>query len=417
MVQLKGDCFAFPGGLILLDDALAELDKRVSCTVGMHNVPVDEAEGRILAENVTSERDVPPHPNTAVDGYAFRFADLMGRPPHELSVSGKAGAGHPLKTPPKRGTAVRVLTGALLPKGTDTVVMEEDVEARETSVLVPEGLRKGSNARAAGEDVKAGVTVLQNGTQLGPAEIGILSAIGRTDVEVRRRLRVALLSSGDELVDPRKTPKPGQVYDSNRPMIHSLLARAGAEVSDLGILRDEVKTVRTALMEAAPTHDLLVASGGMSASEEDHVRRVVDEEGSLDFWRLAVRPGRPVGFGTIGNTPIIGLPGNPVAAFVTFVIIARPLIALLAGEKRSIAKPVAVASGFSCRKKQGRREFLRARLNMHDGKLALQRFAKDGAGILSSVVWADGLAVLEEDTTEVRHGELVGFLPLAGLIN
>ncbi len=415
-MQLKDDCFAFGGELITLPKALAELDRRLSVAALPVDEPVASCDRRILAEDIVSDRDVPPHANAAVDGYAFRFRDLAPEGSGWLHIAGRTGAGHPWARNLPPGAAVRVLTGAVLPADADTVVMEEDARLEACRVHVPPGLTPGANARAAGEDLRAGGVVLRAGQQIGPAAAGLLAALGRTSVRVRARLRIGVLSSGDELVEPGQPLRAGQIYDSNRAMLGALTRGAGAEVTDFGIVRDRADDVRTALERGAESHDLLLVSGGMSASEEDHVRRLLHDAGSLYFWRLAVRPGRPVGLGQFAGTPVVGLPGNPVAAFVMFLTVARAVIARLGGEDWTLPEGLPGTSGFSYRKKAGRREFLRVRGSAPGRPQILERFPHSGAGILSSVVWADGLAVLPEAVREVRSGDAVRWLPFHGLL-
>lgn len=416
-MQLKDDCFAFGGELIPVAKAHAELGRRLQACTQSVDVPVCSSSGRILADDVVSDRDVPPHANTAVDGYAFRFSDLGGTADGWLDLVGSAGAGHPWTGELPRGAAVRVLTGAVLPAAADTVVMEEDADLQGRRVFVPAELKRGANARSAGEDLQAGAAVLRAGRRLGPAEAGILAALGRTSVRVRRRLRVAVLSSGDELAEPGGALGTGQVYDSNRAMLCALVRGAGADVSDLGIVGDRAEDVHEEFDRAARSHDLLIVSGGMSESEEDHVRRLLHDAGSLYFWRLAVKPGRPVGLGQFAETPVVGLPGNPVAAFVMFLVIARPVIARLGGEGWTFPPGVPATCGFTYRKKIGRREFLRVRRQSAERPEVLELFPRAGAGILSSVVWADGLAVLPEDVGEVRAGQPVSWFPFRGLLD
>ncbi len=416
-MQISDDRFAFGGGLMPLADAHAEIQRRLDPVTAVVNGDVTSAVGRVLAADIVSDRDVPPHANTAVDGYAFRFADLATTEDNELTLGGVAGAGHPWSGSVPAGTAVRVLTGAVLPQGADTVVMQEDVALRGSRFRVPDALRPGANARCAGEDIRAGTRVLSAGTRVGAAEAGILSAIGLTSVKLRSRLRVGVFSSGDELVEPGDTLGPGQIYDSNRAALCVLAQGAGTDVTDLGILQDSAEEVGAALRRAVSEFDLILISGGMSESEEDHVRRHLAETGSLHFWRLAVKPGRPVGLGQLQNTPIVGLPGNPVAAFVMFLVIARPVIARLTGEDWTFPAGLPGTSGFAYQKKVGRREFLRVRRGTADDAQTLELFPRAGAGILSSVAWAEGLAILPEELKSVDVGDALQWLPFHGLLS
>lgn len=416
-MQLKDDCFAFGNGLIPLAQAQHELSTRLQVVTSEAEMDAGAASGRILAADVVSTRNVPPHANTAVDGYAFRFGDLSPGAEGVLTVKGTSGAGHPWTTSLPSGAAVRVLTGAVLPLGADTVVMQEDAELRGEHLHVPPGLKSGANARKEGEDVRAGTRVLRSGQRIGAVESGMIAALGQTKVLVRSELRVGVFSSGDELVNPGAVPDPGQVFDSNRAMLCGLARTAGARVTDFGILTDNSCEVHDALSRAVDTHDLLLVSGGMSESEEDHVRRVLRDRGTLHFWRLAVKPGRPVGLGQLNGIPVVGLPGNPVAAFVMFLVIARPVIARLAGERWQFPTGMSATAGFTYRKKAGRCEFLRVRRKSNKDSQTLDLFPRAGAGILSSVIWADGLAVLPEEQSQICSGDPVRWIPFRGLMD
>ena len=420
MAQLSDDCFAFGGDLMRTDEALALLARTLTCVTEAEAVPLPAGAGRILAEDVVAPRDVPPHDNAAVDGYAVFFDDLDPDGETVLPVAGRAAAGHPLDGPARRGTAVRVFTGARMPEGPDTVMMQEDCRierdgAGERAVLRP-GLKRGANRRRRGEDVRAGTTVLTRGLRLRPQDIGQAAAVGRRELLVSRPLRVALFSTGDELREPGAPLPEGCIYDSNRYTLMALLSGFGCVVDDLGIVPDRAEALRGALTEAASAHDLIVSSGGVSVGEEDHVKAAVEALGRLHFWRLAIRPGRPLALGQIGAVPFVGLPGNPVAVMVTAMTILRPMAVHLMGGTGLTPHRYRVAADFAYTKKKNRREWLRVRLvaDGADGWRAI-KFPRDGAGILSSMVDSDGLVELPEDLTRLEPGTMVDFLPFSEL--
>jgi molybdopterin molybdotransferase len=414
MAQLSDNCFAAGDQLMTLAEALALLDQRIVPVTGVEEVGLRRASRRTLATDVVAERDVPPHDNSAVDGYAVRFADLADKGEIQLDVVGRAAAGHPVAGVLRPGQAIRIFTGATMPAGSDTVAMQEDCREAGTSIFVPAGLRRGDNRRLASEDIRAGTVVLRRGRRLRPQDIGLAASLGRTALSVHTRLRVAIFSTGDEVAEPGTALGPGSVYDANRYVLDGLLQDLGCVVDDLGILPDRPAAVRAALHAAAAAHDLIITSGGVSAGEEDHVARAVEVMGRLTFWRLAVKPGRPVAFGQIGAVPFVGLPGNPVAAMVTFLRIARPLILRLSGAKNTAPLLFRVRAGFDHCKKRDRREWLRARLAVAaDGALVADKFEREGSGILSSMVDSDGLVELSEELTQVEAGTLVDFLPFS----
>jgi molybdopterin molybdotransferase len=416
MAQLSDDCFASGGGLLTVAAALARIDERVAAAVETETVPLAAAAGRVLACDLVAPIDLPPYPNSAVDGYAVAHADLAPDRDTLLPVGGRAAAGHPLERPLRRGEAIRIFTGAALPEGADTVMMQEDCVVEAGAVRLRPGIRQGANRRLAGEDVARGGIAIAAGRRLGPAELGLAAALGHGAVTAFRRLRVALLSTGDEVREPGGPLSPGAIYDANRFILAALLSGLGCTVSDLGIRPDREAALADTLAAARAGHDLIVTSGGVSTGEEDHVRAAVERLGRLDFWRLAIKPGRPVALGQIGGVPMIGLPGNPVAVVVTFAVLARPLILKLAGAAAKTPRHYPVRAGFRYRKKPGRREYLRARLE-RDGDVAVAvKFERDGAGILSSIVQSDGLVVLDETTSDLTVGSIVDFLPFAEVI-
>ncbi|MFL5230579.1 MAG: gephyrin-like molybdotransferase Glp [Microvirga sp.] len=412
MAQLSNDCFAFGGELMSVDEATTLIGERIAVAAGVEDVPLIEADGRVLAEDIAAPLDLPPFDNSAVDGYAVRFADLAEGQETVLAVVGRIAAGAALGGPvPARG-AVRIFTGAPLPAGLDTVFMQEDVGAAGDAVVLPAGLRPGANRRLAGEDIARGGTALLAGHRLSPRDIGLIAALGLTTVPVRTPLRVAVFSTGDEVVSPGEPLGPAKLYDANRFMLQAMLRRLGCRATDLGILRDEPRALARALAGAAADHDLIVTSGGVSTGEEDHVRAAVEAAGALTFWRIAIKPGRPVAMGVVAGTPFIGLPGNPVAAFVTFAHVARAVIARLSGERLARPRAYPVLAGFAYRKKEGRREYVRVRIEEgDDGALVARKHPREGAGVITSLTETDGLIELPEPVTRVEPGEVLRFLP------
>ncbi|HEY2540774.1 MAG TPA: gephyrin-like molybdotransferase Glp [Stellaceae bacterium] len=413
MAQLSDDCFAFGAALLSVEDALVRIGQRIGAVVAAETVPLRAAAGRILASDLIAPINLPPHDNSAVDGYAVRYCDMMPDGATEMPIGGRAAAGHPLGHAIRPGEAIRIFTGAAMPPGADTVMMQEDCVAADGRVQLKPGIRKGANRRHAGEDVKQGEMALARGRRLRPAEIGLAAALGSRKLQVYRRLRVALLSTGDEVREPGTGLPAGMIYDANRFMLAALLERLGCVVSDFGIRPDREAALVDTLTVAAADHDLIVTSGGVSTGEEDHVKAAVERLGSLHFWRLAIKPGRPVALGQVGAVPLIGLPGNPVAVAVTFAVLARSLILKLAGASASAPRSLPVRAGFSYRKKPGRREYLRARLERDGDAVIAFKYPRDGAGILSSIVESEGLVVLDEKIGDLAGGNMVEFLPFS----
>ncbi|HMA16375.1 MAG: gephyrin-like molybdotransferase Glp [Bacteroidota bacterium] len=414
MAQLSDDCFAQGGPLMRVDEARKLLSEILAPVTEREAVALHQALGRILAEDVVSPVDIPPAPNSAVDGYAVFHADLDPEQDTRLPVIGRITAGQQDLPVARPGAAIRIFTGARLPAGPDTVMMQEDCREDGDQVVISPGIKKGANARKAGEDVARGDTVLRRGQKLRPQDVGQAAAVGRRELQVSTRLKVGLFSTGDELREPGAPLDAGAIYDSNRYTIHALLTGLGCQVEDLGILPDRLDVVRQALEQAEGRHDLLVTSGGVSVGEEDHVKAAVEALGKLHLWRLAVKPGRPIALGQVGRVPFVGLPGNPVAVVVTFLTIVRPLILRLMGGDDTPPHTFRVRAGFDYKKKAERREWLRAHLvEDPSGGLTAEKFPRDGAGILSSLVAADGLVELPEDLTRLEAGAMVDFLPFS----
>jgi len=411
MAQLGSDNLASGEKTLRIEEATALL-LRTPCLAGVETVALAEAEGRVLAEPLLAPINLPGFDNSAVDGYAVRFDDLMAQGETVLVVDGRATAGHPLCRAPPRGCAVRIFTGAVMPDGMDTVFMQEDCRIHENgAVVLPNGLKRSANRRLAGEDVAKGSIALERGRLLRPEDVGLAAALGVSRLPVRRRLKAAIFSTGDEILAPGEDLRPGAIYDANRFMLHSLLRRAGVEVTDLGMLRDDQDSMGLALQSAARAHDLVLTSGGVSVGEEDHVKAAITNEGSLSFWRLAIKPGRPVAMGAIGETPFVGLPGNPVAVFVTFVAVVRPLIAALSGAKFEPARGLPIASGFSYKKKKGRREYVRAFLREDtDRRIIAEKHPVEGAAVLTSLTRTQGFVELPEEVERIAPGDPVDFI-------
>lgn len=417
MAQLSRDSEAFGGALMTLEEAGERVAALVRPVSGIEVAALAQADGRVLAQDVVAPLDLPPFANSAVDGYAVRFADLAASGETRLPVAGRVAAGADASGVTTRGIAVRVFTGAPMPPGADTVFMQEDVALEGGVAILPSGLAPGANARPAGEDIARGMVAAKAGQRLRPQDLALLSALGLIEVTVRRRPRVAVFSTGDELTEPGMPLAPAAIYDANRALLRAMVARAGAEVIDLGILRDERDSLARCLAEAAGSCDLVLTSGGVSTGEEDHVKAAVEQAGELAFWRIGIKPGRPVALGRVGTTPFIGLPGNPVAVFVTFAFVARAMIARLAGTEQ--ARPVAlpVRLGFSYRKKEGRREYVRVSLEpAPDGVMIARKHPQDGAGVLTSLTRTDGLVELAEDLTVIGEGAVVPFLAYGLLV-
>lgn len=418
MAQLSDDCFAFGGPMMSVDDAVATIAARVSVVAEAEWVALAEADGRVLASDIRAPLALPPFTNSAVDGYAVRSADLPHDKELAFPILGRVQAGSAAAGVIAPNEAVRIFTGAPMPEGADTVFMQEDVRIDDTGkVVLPPGLKSGANVRPVGEDIPEGHLALLAGRQLRPQDVALIAALGLTRVEVRRRLRVAVFSTGNEVVSPGAPRSPAQLFDSNRFMLTAMLKRLGCEVSDLGILRDDRVSLASALKEAATRHDLILTSGGVSTGEEDHVKAAVESIGTLVLWRIAIKPGRPVAMGVVDGTPFIGLPGNPVASFVTFTYVVRPAVLALMGMAQRKPVPMPVRAVFSYKKKIGRREYVRVSLRKSaGGEMEAVKFPREGAGLLSSLVDTDGLVELGEEIIKVEPGQMVGFLDYASLI-
>jgi len=422
MAQLTDDCFAFNGPLMPVAEMERLIATRIAPVAETEEVALRDALGRVLARDVAAGLDLPPFDNSAVDGFAVRHRDVAADGETRLAIVDRVQAGAAAARPLAAGEAIRIFTGAPMPQGADTVFMQEDVRVDGAAVVVPAGLKLGANRRLAGEDIARGALALPAGRRLAARDLALAAAIGATKLLVRRRLRVALFSTGDEVVEPGAPRNASSIYDANRYLLAGLLQTFGAEITDLGILADAPEKLGPALRAAADGHDLVLTSGGVSTGEADHVRTAVEQIGRLVFWRVAIKPGRPVAMGVIPGTQpgtaaaFAGLPGNPAAVFVTFVRVVRPLLLRLAGAEAAPLVPLPVRAAFNYRKRGGRREYVRVALRPGgDGMMEAVKYAQDGAGVITSLTETAGLVELPEDTTTVEPGSTVGFLSYAAL--
>jgi len=407
---LRNDCFALPQGVdwVPVDDALDRLKARLHPVASTETVATKDANARILAQTVTAQRSNPPTANSAVDGYGFAFKSL-GEALSLPLVEGRSAAGAPFVGTVPYGNAVRILTGAIIPDGVDTVVLQEDVSVSDGHVRLSGLPKRGSNTRKAGEDVFAGDVVLAKGHSLGPADLALLTATGVSNIEVFKPLRIGVLSTGDELVDATALDVGDHnTYDANRPMLLALVERWGHRAVDMGLAPDSPAEIEQRLTDFGSKVDAILTSGGASAGDEDHMSRLLRTKGELTSWRIAVKPGRPLALAMWNGTPVFGLPGNPVAAFVCALIFGRPALSLMAGNGWREPQAYYVPAAFSTSKKHGRREYLRARMTS-DGQAEI--FKSEGSGRISGLSWADGLVELPDEGLDIHAGDLVKYLP------
>lgn len=407
---LKNDCFALPPGhhWTPVDEALDMLRGRLGTVVGVEMVALNEGLDRVLARDVAAVRSNPPYANSAVDGYGVRAGDWQGAGPFEVPLmAGRAAAGVPFTGAVAAGRAVRILTGAMVPEGVDTVLLQEDTSTDGARIAFHGPLKPCANIRKAGEDVVAGAVALPAGHRVRPQDLALLTALGVAQIEVFARLRIGVLSTGDEVVEGGHSAQAHQIFDANRPMLLAQIAAWGFVPVDLGLVPDDRGSLAARLDAGAAQADMILTSGGASAGDEDHVSALLEQTGSLALWRIAMKPGRPLALALWKGTPVFGLPGNPVAAFVCAHIFGGPAARALSGEGWREAQGVMVPAAFTKKMKAGRREYLRARLNA-DG--AAEVFASEGSGRISGLSWATGLVDLPEGAYTVQPGDMVRFV-------
>jgi len=398
------------------DEARAHLLAQVAPVAGREFVPLRSALGRILAINIVAPHDVPAHDNSAMDGYAVRCDSLAGVGETRLQVVGSAFAGNAFSGLVGKGQAVRIMTGAVLPAGADTVVVQEVTRVEDGAVVVPAGQKKGQNTRRAGEDLARGAVALAAGKRVGPAELGLIASLGIAEVAVRRRLRVAFFSTGDELASIGTPLAPGQIYDSNRYTLHGLLTRLGADLIDLGVVPDVPEALEVTLREAAEVADAIITTGGVSVGEADFVREILARLGEVKFWKLNIKPGRPMAFGKVGDAWLFGLPGNPVAVMVSYTQFALDALLRLSGLDPLPERPLlTVTAANAIRKQPGRREYLRGTVAAVDGRWQVKTTGNQGSGVLRSMSEANCFVVLPEDCAGVPAGDSVEVQLFEGL--
>lgn len=409
MKPLRNDCFALPLGVnwTPVEEALSRLKERLHPVVEIEPaVPLAQCNGRILARDVLAPRAHPPSTNSAVDGYAF--AGPLAEVPAQMPlVDGRSAAGVPYQGTVPSGAAIRILTGAVVPAGTDTVVLDEDCEVIGGLLHLNGTLKQGANTRRAGEDICAGDAIIKTGTKLTPTQISVLASVGVSSVDLFKPLRVGVLSTGDEVKPVGAEVTDWQIYDANRPMLMALVAQLGYEVVDLGHALDRAEEVVTALDNGAQSCDLILTSGGISAGDEDHVSKTLKSQGEISNWRIALKPGRPLALAMYKSTPVVGLPGNPVAAWVCTLRFAAPAMALLSGSEWFEPQGYLMPANFHKNKKPGRSELLRARVR--DGKVEV--FSSEGSGRVTGLAWSEGLVDLEESAQQIEPGTPVCYIP------
>lgn len=407
--QLQNDCFALPQGVnwTPVSQALDHLRGSLRTVAPSQTIAIDAASGRVLREDIAAGRSHPPFPNSAVDGYGFAHGAVVdgGLP----LVEGRAAAGAPFAGKVPAGSAIRILTGAMPPEGVDTVVLQEDVTVSQGTVHFETGLKRGANIRPEGEDISAGDVMLRSGRILTAGDVAMLASVGIAEVSVFGRLKVAVLSTGDEVVEAGRPAQSHQIYDANRPMLKSLLKGWDVDVIDLGCVDDDRQAVLDALDRGAKEADVILTSGGASAGDEDHISAALQEAGCLETWRIAIKPGRPLAMGLWDGIPVFGLPGNPVAAFVCSLVFVRPSLLVLGGADWAEPQGFPLKAAFEKNKKQGREEYLRARRLGSE----VQVFASEGSGRVSGLSWADGLVALDHESGPILHGQNVRFIPFS----
>ena len=417
MTQLTNDCFKYNKKRISLEKAVSILEKRIKCVKKTQKVKLDKALGRIASKDIISKLNVPSFNNTAVDGYAFNYSDLNKHKETSLKLNGRIAAGQNFNKKIKKGEVVRIFTGAKIPEGTDTVIMQEDCDTNNDEIILKPGIFKGANIRKKGEDIKIGKKIIFKGSKLKAQDIALIASIGIKEIDVYEKLTVGIFTTGNELFEPGTKVSQSGIYDSNRYCLKNLLETINCSVKDYGIKKDNEKLIKSSLKKISKECDLIITTGGMSVGEEDYVRKVVEKNGSLNFWNISIKPGRPVALGNIFKKPFIGLPGNPVSVMITFMKIGIPTINQLSGHLSNDNKAFNVITDFNFKKKTGRKEFLRVKLlKKSNGEVKIKNYPNTGSGVFSSMVETDGLIELPEKLSYLKKGTKVKFMPFSEIL-
>ena len=412
MTQLSNDCFKYSKKRISLEKAVSILEKRIKCIKKTQKIKLDQSLGRILSKDIISKLNVPSFNNSAVDGYTFKYSDLNKKKETTLKLSGRITAGQNFNKRIKKNEIARIFTGAKIPEGADTVIMQEDCDVINNQIVLKPGIFKGANIRKKGEDIKYGKKILPKGLKLKAQEIALIASIGIKEINVFEKLTVGIFTTGNELCEPGAKISNSGIYDSNRYCLKNLLETINCSVKDYGIKKDNEKLIKNTLKKISKECDLIITTGGMSVGEEDYVRKVLEKNGSLNFWNIAIKPGRPVALGNIFKRPFIGLPGNPVSVMITFLKIALPTINKLSGFSSPKEKNFIVITDFNFKKKSGRKEFLRVTISKNlNGQIKIKNYPKSGSGVFTSMVETDGLIELPEKLTYLKKGTKIRFVP------
>ncbi len=411
--KLTDDCCGQSAGLMKFDEVIALLFDILSPVAGQTKVPLHKALGRVLAEDIVSPQNVPAFTNSAVDGYAYSWSEDLAKG-GDLKIVAEIFAGDETLPELKPGEAARIFTGAPMPKGADSSLMQEDAVVSGDRLTLPVGVKQGANVRQAGEDLKTGDPVVLKRTRLTPAHLGAIASTGKDEIICREKLKIAVVSTGDEVIRPGISLKPGQIYDANFHLLTGLLNRPDLQVDDMGVLPDDEAVVRDKLTALGQSHDVILTSGGVSVGDADFVVKVMREEGILHSWKVAQKPGRPLAIGQIGKAVFFGLPGNPVAAYLACLLYGEPMLSILADAEWKAPQRFPLPAGFAIKsKKTGRREFQRGWIEQTDNGPVVKKFGRDGSGMISSLTKSEGLIELDENISSVSEGELVNFIPFS----
>jgi molybdopterin molybdotransferase len=419
MISPQASCTdIFESGLLPVEQALTHILSALPCIDDHEIINIEKAKARTLAQTITASFNVPKHNNSAVDGYGLNACDLPFEGTVSLAVIGSAHAGEPYSKSVNTGQCVRIMTGAIIPEGVDTVIMQEHVELKNNTVHIDNRHKAGQNIRLAGEDLQQGEEILQTGKFLTPADIGLIASLGIAEIKVKRKLRIAIASTGNEVISIGDVADKSSLYDSNRYSLCAALSRPDIEIINLGVLQDNPEALLNSFNQASQTADIIISSGGVSVGDADHTKTALKHSGQVDFWKIAIKPGRPLAFGHIGNSVFFGLPGNPVAVMVSFYQFVLPAIESILGIKdKAIAPTLQVKVSENIRKKPGRTEIVRGILQQQaDGILSVKSTGKQGSGILRSMSLANAFIILEHDRDTVKAGEFVTVQPFSGLL-